>query len=572
MRKSLTLILVFLAIGLFSQTPQKINYQAVARDASGNIVTTAIGIKFQIYSGSATGTLVYEETHTATPSSVGVFNVGIGAGTVVTGNFSTIPWGLNTYYLKVSIDPNGGTSYTTVGTNQLISVPYALFAEKTTPPVLSVTPSGTANILAVGPSTVAIPAGSAASSPTIIGVAPISVTPVPAIGTPTAYLIGGTTGTAVGTTSLQINSPNSISTLAPNNFSITVAPTSITGGGIANVNGTHPNYTVNVPAPTFSVSGNTITLTSGSVVTTQTLSNIWTQNTGYASLTNAADNVVINSGTTSSKINVGTSVGFVGNDIGIGSAGNGAAIQILKLAGTGNAIQVNNASTTNTAAVWITNSGGGNAIGLDVNISSNSSAITAKGSGTAAAVYVTNTWSGPAVQGEKLGTSSGSAGVFNNANSGNSADALVAVTQGTGAAVAATAGTLSTSALSLLVNNGHVKSISATAPVVSILSNSLSAAASVSITANSTDVKGVVTIPTNPTGVVVGGYIDINVTFNKPYAVGPTVVVSQFDVTRFSYSVISMNNTFFTVRIYNNTNTSLTAPGGFLKFSYMVIE
>lgn len=576
MKKIILITLILISVFGFSQTPQKINYQAVARDIAGNIVSTAIGIKFQIYQGSTSGTLVYEETHTATPSSAGIFNVAIGGGSVVSGNFSTISWGTSTYYLKVSIDPNGGTSYATVGTNQLISVPYALFAENTNPPALSVTPSGTANILSVGPNTVAIPVGSAASSPTIIGVAPVSVTPVPAVGTPTAYLIGSSTSTSTaGTTTLQINSPNTISTVTPNNYSISVAPTSITGAGVANVSGSHPNYTVNVPAPSISISSNSLTLTTGTVVSTQTFATgPWIQGSGTVALSTSSDNVVINSSSTLSKLNVGTTPGFVGNDIAISSLGNGSALQIIKAAGTAAvpAVQINNAAATSTAVLWVTNSGGSNAVGIDINISSNNPAMTAKGSGTAAAVYVTNTWSGPAVQGEKLGTSTGNAGMFNNTNSANSADALVSVTQGTGAAVAATAGTLNTSALSLLVNNGHIKSVSVSAPAVSVATNSLGFAATTSITPNSTDVKGVVTIPTNPTGVIVGGYIDISVTFNKPYASGPTVVVSQFDSSRFSYSVLSMNNTFFTVRIYNNTNVNLTVPGGFLRFSYMVIE
>lgn len=571
MRKFLTLFIIILTTGVFAQTPQRINYQAVARDASGNIVTGAIGIKFQILQGSASGTVIYEETHTASPSSAGIFDVQIGGGSVVLGNFATIPWGTNSYFLRVNIDPAGGTSYSTVGTSQFISVPYALFAEKTSPPVLSVTPSGTANILSVGPSTVAIPAGSAAASPTLIGVSPVTVTPVPAVGTPTAYLISSSTSTSVGTSSLQINSPHTVTTLSANNYSINIAPPVFTNSGIANVTGTFPNYNVAVPAPVLSVSGNSITVTSGTAVSTQTFGpGPWTQSSGAVSLTNSSDIVQVG-GTGTAKLNVATTNTFTGNDLSIVSQSSNDAMQVFKFSGTGAALRLINSSTTNTSVATITSSGGGNPVGFDINVSSNNSALTAKSSGTAATVYAINTFVGPSIKAEKQ-ANSGPAGVFDISTTSNNNDALVAVTQGTGAAVRANAGTANTSAMSLVLDNGHVKSVSVAPPIVAISSNSLGAAANPTITGNSTDVKGIVTVLTNPTGAGNGSFVDVNVTFNKAYAQPPTVIISQYDVSKFSYAITSINNTSFIVRIFNNTAGSLTAPSGFLRFSYMVIE
>ena len=78
MRRLLFILFFVTALAVaYSQTPQYINYQAVARDGSGNIITTAIGIKFQIYQGTVGGTLAYEETTTASPSSSGIFTVHI---------------------------------------------------------------------------------------------------------------------------------------------------------------------------------------------------------------------------------------------------------------------------------------------------------------------------------------------------------------------------------------------------------------------------------------------------------------------------------------------------------------
>src|ERR1041385_4971885 len=129
MKKITFAILCFLSLSVFSQAPQYLNYQGVARDASGNIISTVIGLKFEILQGGPTGTVVYDETNTSLPSSAGIFTTAIGSGAVISGIFSSINWAAGPYYIRVSIDPSGGTSFTAVGTSQLLSVPYALYAE-----------------------------------------------------------------------------------------------------------------------------------------------------------------------------------------------------------------------------------------------------------------------------------------------------------------------------------------------------------------------------------------------------------------------------------------------------------
>lgn len=116
---------------LFSQSPNLINYQAIARDASGTIIASSnIGLKFKIIQGSPTGTVSYEETNTVTSSASGIFTVAIGSGTPVSGSLSTVDWANGPFYIEISIDPAGGTSYSVVGVSQLLSVPYALYAAK----------------------------------------------------------------------------------------------------------------------------------------------------------------------------------------------------------------------------------------------------------------------------------------------------------------------------------------------------------------------------------------------------------------------------------------------------------
>jgi uncharacterized protein (TIGR02145 family) len=116
--------------GIFAQSPDAFKYQAVARDASGNILAnTAVSFRISILSGSVTGTVVYTETHTGTTNSFGLVDLEIGKGTNPIGTFSGIAWGDNTYFVKVEMDPAGGTTFQDMGTSQLLSVPYALHAK-----------------------------------------------------------------------------------------------------------------------------------------------------------------------------------------------------------------------------------------------------------------------------------------------------------------------------------------------------------------------------------------------------------------------------------------------------------
>ncbi|WCO00256.1 hypothetical protein [Psychroserpens ponticola] len=130
MKNYFTITFLIVSLFTFAQSPQGISYQAVAFDTNGNpVVNGNIGIRISILDNSATGTLVYEESHIKTTNSQGLFNLNIGQGTSNSGSFSEINWGINSKFLKVEVDPNGGTNYSIIGTNQLMSVPYALYSE-----------------------------------------------------------------------------------------------------------------------------------------------------------------------------------------------------------------------------------------------------------------------------------------------------------------------------------------------------------------------------------------------------------------------------------------------------------
>lgn len=112
-----------------AQAPQAFNYQAIGRRANGSIIANQdINVRFSIIEGTALGTTIYQETHTTKTSTAGLFMLSIGQGTVTTGTFASIPWGNGNKYLKVEIGL-GGAVYLVQGTTQLLSVPYALYAE-----------------------------------------------------------------------------------------------------------------------------------------------------------------------------------------------------------------------------------------------------------------------------------------------------------------------------------------------------------------------------------------------------------------------------------------------------------
>ena len=131
--KKISLLLAFcLAILTFAQAqipPQAFNYSAVARNAAGQPIATAtIGIQISILKTSALGTVMYSENHFVNTDSFGLFNLIVGAGAVQSGSMNSIQWSTDNFYLKVGMDINGGTSFLTMGTTQLLSVPYALHA------------------------------------------------------------------------------------------------------------------------------------------------------------------------------------------------------------------------------------------------------------------------------------------------------------------------------------------------------------------------------------------------------------------------------------------------------------
>lgn len=117
---------------LSAQTPQFFSYQAIVRGADGEpLASQPVSLRISLRQGSETGIVVYSETHNPDTSPLGLVNLEIGKGTVLSGSFQGIDWSTGLYFLEIEMDPAGGSAYVPLGTTQLLSVPYALFSEQT---------------------------------------------------------------------------------------------------------------------------------------------------------------------------------------------------------------------------------------------------------------------------------------------------------------------------------------------------------------------------------------------------------------------------------------------------------
>jgi hypothetical protein len=131
MKINYTLLLLFLlaTVSILAQTPEKMSYQVVLRDASNTLLTNQqVGIQISILQTTITGSAVYTETQTVTTNINGLVSLEIGSGTS-SYDFSTIDWSAGPFFIKTATDASGGSNYSIIGTSQLMSVPFALYAK-----------------------------------------------------------------------------------------------------------------------------------------------------------------------------------------------------------------------------------------------------------------------------------------------------------------------------------------------------------------------------------------------------------------------------------------------------------
>lgn len=154
-------LLLFLFLPLFSssQSPTAIPYQAVVRNVDGSVISnTPLNITLMIHDATASGTVVYEESHATSSNAQGLININVGSGTASIGSFNSIDWGSGDKFLHVQMD--AGNGMVDLGTQQLMSVPYALHANE-----ISTRISSSGDSLFVGNQFVIVPGISTANYP-----------------------------------------------------------------------------------------------------------------------------------------------------------------------------------------------------------------------------------------------------------------------------------------------------------------------------------------------------------------------------------------------------------------------
>ena len=120
-------VLLFAVQSLFAQIPQGFNYQATVRNQTGELLTNEyVGFKFHILQGSSDATPTYSELHYISTDDLGVVHLSIGSGSAEAGTFNQIDWSLGDYHMGIEI--NTGSGFIDMGTTQLMSVPFALYA------------------------------------------------------------------------------------------------------------------------------------------------------------------------------------------------------------------------------------------------------------------------------------------------------------------------------------------------------------------------------------------------------------------------------------------------------------
>ena len=208
MRNLSFLILFLLILTGQAQTAFLFNYQGVALDASGDLIANQlISIRFDLHKGAASGSIVYTDEQQAgiTTDYYGLFNTCIGKAP----GLDTVSWQNGPFFLEVSLDISGGKQYKSMGTQQVVSVPFAMMSR-------AVPVSRTGSVVTIGTKTLGL-------SPTIIVPEGIITT-----------------------------------TNSGNDYTISVQTPTITGTGASTVLGSFPNYTIASPAianPTLIGSG-----------------------------------------------------------------------------------------------------------------------------------------------------------------------------------------------------------------------------------------------------------------------------------------------------------------------------
>jgi hypothetical protein len=129
MKNVILLLFAAITVTSYAQPPARFSYQGVVRNATGAPVTNrAVTLRLSILNGSASGPAVYTETQSVTTNAFGLYTLAVGGGKTVSGKMAAVNWAIGDKYIKVEMDIDGGSRFSDIGTAQLLSVPFALYA------------------------------------------------------------------------------------------------------------------------------------------------------------------------------------------------------------------------------------------------------------------------------------------------------------------------------------------------------------------------------------------------------------------------------------------------------------
>ena len=133
MKKIITTLLMIIILSgiMVAQPPHAFKYQAVVRDAGGEIMSNQlVDIRISIHDETPGGTIIYQETFSGSTNQFGLINLNIGLGSAVIGTFDNINWSADSKFIEIEIYNSAGGGYVALGTSELFSVPYALYSGK----------------------------------------------------------------------------------------------------------------------------------------------------------------------------------------------------------------------------------------------------------------------------------------------------------------------------------------------------------------------------------------------------------------------------------------------------------
>jgi hypothetical protein len=139
-RLLITILSFHFSFFLLAQGQESLNYQMIVHNSAGEkVASKPVTIRLSILMGNAYDTVVYSEVHRVTTNQRGLASLKIGAGTEKTGNFNTIDWSADKYFLKVETDATGGHDYEDNGTTEMMSTPGSLSQKASKKPLKSLT-------------------------------------------------------------------------------------------------------------------------------------------------------------------------------------------------------------------------------------------------------------------------------------------------------------------------------------------------------------------------------------------------------------------------------------------------